>query len=73
MSQDVARSGLSLAEELHLVEEAGSLSIKGYNYSNIAELMDITPYKAKQYVQEYFRLRVTHIFLSGYSRIPSGS
>jgi len=56
MSQEVAKSGLGLAEELQLVEEAGSLSIKGYNYSNIAELMEISPYKAKQYVQEYFRL-----------------
>lgn len=56
MSQEVARNGLGLAEELRLVEEAGTLSIKGYNYSNIAELLDITPYKAKQYVQEYFRI-----------------
>lgn len=56
MSQEVVKTGLGLAEELHLVEEAGTLSIKGYNYSNIAELLDITPYKAKQYVQEYFRI-----------------
>jgi predicted transcriptional regulator len=56
MAQDVATTGLGLAEELHLVEEAGSLSIKGYNYSNIAEILEISPYKAKQYVQEYFRI-----------------
>jgi predicted transcriptional regulator len=56
MSQDVAKTNLGLAEELRLVEEAGSLSIKGYNYSNIAEVLEISPYKAKQYVQEYFRI-----------------
>lgn len=56
MSQEIAKNGLGLAEELRLVEEAGTLSIKGYNYSNIAELLDLTPYKAKQYVQEYFRI-----------------
>ena len=56
MTQEITKSNLGLAEELHLVEEAGTLSIKGYNYSNIAELLEISPYKAKQYVQEYFRI-----------------
>jgi len=56
MSQEIEKAGLGLSDELRLVEEAGTLSIKGYNYSNIAELLEISPYKAKQYVKEYFRI-----------------
>lgn len=56
MSQDIETAGLGLSDEIRLVEEAGTLSIKGYNYSNIAELLSVSPYKAKKYVQEYFKL-----------------
>ena len=56
MRQEIDKSGLSLAEEIQKVEEAGTLSIKGYSYSNISEIMDVTPYKAKKYVQEYYKI-----------------
>lgn len=48
--------GLGLLEELEMVDSCGSLSLKGYSLANIAEIANTTPYKAKQYVQEYWRI-----------------
>jgi len=42
-----------LLRQLELTEEAGILALKGYTYSNIGEILDVSPYKAKQYVEEY--------------------
>jgi hypothetical protein len=47
---------LHLIEQLDLVERVGDLSLKGYTDSNIAEICDITPYRAKQYKQEYLNI-----------------
>ncbi len=52
----VASSPMGLLEDLDRVSEAGALNLKGYSYNNIADIMDVTPYKAKQYVQEYFAI-----------------
>lgn len=49
-------SGLGLLEDLEKVDEAGGYHLKGYSYSNIAEIMDVSVYKAKQYVTEYYRI-----------------
>jgi predicted transcriptional regulator len=45
-----------LIKQLELAEEAGILSIKGYKNSEIAELLDITPRKAKEYIVEYYKI-----------------
>lgn len=35
------------------IEEAGTMALKGYNYSEISEVMDISPALAKNYIDEY--------------------
>jgi hypothetical protein len=44
---------LNLMEQLSQVEEAGILSLKGYKNSEIAQVLDITPRQAREYVTEY--------------------
>lgn len=59
MTEEVAVRGpeivspLGLANEFDRVNDAGIYHLKGYKYSEIAELLDCSPRKAKQYVQEY--------------------
>lgn len=45
-----------LIEEYNDTEQAGLLKLKGYNYTEIAQEMGITPKKAKAYVQKYMEL-----------------
>ncbi len=44
---------LDLVGQLDLVERVGAMKVKGYRDSEVAEVLDITPYRVKQYYQEY--------------------
>ena len=55
MANEVAQRP-GMLDELALIESAGEYTLKGYSYNNIAELLHITPYKAKTYVQEYYKI-----------------
>jgi hypothetical protein len=45
-----------LLTELAKVEQAGTYAIKGYTPSNIGELLGVSSYKAKEYIEEYYRI-----------------
>ncbi len=45
-----------LLKELEKVEQAGTYAIKGYTPSNIGELLGVSSYKAKEYIEEYYRI-----------------
>lgn len=52
MSDEVVVAN-SMAQELEMVEEAGTLHLRGYNYTNISEILSISVYRAKKYVGDY--------------------
>jgi predicted transcriptional regulator len=45
-----------ILQELEKIEQAGIYAIKGYSNSNIGELLGISAYKAKEYIEEYYRI-----------------
>jgi hypothetical protein len=63
MSEELERvePPLNLMEQLSQVEEAGILSLKGYKNSEIAQVLNITPRAAREYVQEYMSIIQTQV------------
>lgn len=51
-----AEEGSTLLRELEFVEQAGSYAIRGYSNKNIADLLEISQYKAREYVEEYYKI-----------------
>lgn len=52
MSQDLEPT-TGIVEELHDIEQAGLLSLKGYSYVDIGSELGITPVKAKSLTEKY--------------------
>lgn len=45
-----------VVEQLEFTQEAGLLHLKGYSVFDIAQKLDVTPYKAKQYIDDAKKL-----------------
>ena len=55
VSEEIETTGSqhTIVDELNDIEEAGLLSIKGYKISEISTVMDITPQRARRYINDY--------------------